>query len=348
MTVLVTGGAGFLGSHVTDLLLASGERPRVLVRPGERVSAPAGADVEVHVGDVADRGTLEAALDGVERVLHCAARTGPWGPEAEYARTNVHGLEALIRTAVDAGVRRLVHVSSMSVHGVDVRGAADESSPLRDEPNPYCRSKVAGERLIERLVRDEGAPVTIVRPGWIYGPRDTGSFARIARMIDRRRFVMAGSGHNHVPLIYVDDVARGVLLASRPDQAVGRAYLLVNDEPVTQRDFVAAIAAELGVPAPARRVPYRLGLTLAAIAEGAARLLSPSTPPPATRFGIQLLGGENRFDITRARQELGFAPLVPLAEGVSRSVAWYRATHGGGGETGPAHQPGTSLQEARA
>jgi nucleoside-diphosphate-sugar epimerase len=329
MTVLLTGAAGFLGSHLTDLCLANGERPRVLVRPGESVRAD--ADVDVHRGDVGDRAVLEAAVRGVDRVLHCAARTGPWGPEAEYERTNVRGVETLVRTALAAGVRRVVHVSSITVHGNDVGGAADESAPLREEPNPYSRSKVAGERLLERMIRDEGAPVTIVRPGWIYGPGDRASFARIARMIEKGQMVMVGAGENHVPLIYARDAARGVLLASEAGEAAGRAYLLVNDEPVTQRDFIGAIAAELGAPTPTRHIPYKLGLMLGAAAENLGRLARRREPPPVMRYGMQMLGGENRFTITRARHELGFAPRVDLAEGVRRTVEWYRASYGAAG-----------------
>lgn len=325
MTALVTGAAGFLGSHVTDLLLARGERPRALVRPGEDVGSLAAAGVDIYPADIADRAALGAALHGVDRVLHCAARTGPWGPAAEYERTNVRGLETLVRTALDAGVRRVVHVSSITVHGNDVRGAADESAPLREEPNPYSRSKVKGERLLARMIEDEGAPVTIVRPGWIYGPRDTASFARFARMIETRRMIMLGSGQNHLPLIYARDAALGVLLASEAAQAEGKCYLLVNDEPVTQREFLAALAAELGAPAPGRRIPYRLAVGMGAVAEGLGRMSRRAQPPPVMRYGLQLLGGENRFSIGRARRELGFSPQVDLAEGVRLSVEWHRA-----------------------
>jgi nucleoside-diphosphate-sugar epimerase len=168
--------------------------------------------------------------------------------------------------------------------------------------------------------------VTILRPGWIYGPRDTASFGRVAEMIESRRMLIVGSGQNHVPLIYVGDVARGALLASEATQAAGKSYLLVNDEPVTQRDFVGAIAAELGAPMPKRHIPYRLALAAGATAETLGHLARLEHAPPLTRFGLQLLGGENRFIISRARHELGFAPSVSLAEGVRRGVAWYRAT----------------------
>jgi nucleoside-diphosphate-sugar epimerase len=325
MTVLVTGAAGFLGSHVTDLLLARGERPRALVRPGEDVASLAAADLDIYQADVGDSATLGPALQGVDRVFHCAARTGPWGPAAEYQRTNVRGLQTLVRTALDAGVGRLVHVSSITVHGNDVGGQADESAPLRAEPNPYSRSKVEGERLLEHMIQDEGAPVTIVRPGWIYGPRDTASFARFARMIETGRMIMVGSGENHLPLIYAQDAARGVLLAGEAGQAEGRSYLLVNDEPVTQREFLTAVATELGAPAPRWHIPYRLAVGLGAVAESLGRMSRRREPPPVMRYGLQLLGGENRFSISRARRELGFSPQVDLAEGVRRSVEWHRS-----------------------
>ena len=325
MTVLVTGAAGFLGGHVTDLLQSLGQRPRVLVHPDDSLERLELANVELHRGDVADPVALERAVNGVECVLHCAARIGPWGPSCEYERINVRGLETLVRTAVSAGVKRIVHVSSITVHGNDLHGTGDESAPLREEPNPYSRSKVAGERLLARMIREEGAPVTVIRPGWIYGPRDSSSFARLARRIEQRKMMMVGSGGNHVPLIYVRDVARGVLLASQVEEAEGRSYVLVNDEPVTQRDFITAIAQELGAPAPTRQIPYKPAVWIGAVAEQVGHIARRRQPPPVMRYGMQLLGGENRFSIARARSELGFAPLVDLAEGVRRSVEWYRA-----------------------
>jgi nucleoside-diphosphate-sugar epimerase len=325
VTTLVTGAAGFLGGHVTDLLQSLGERPRALVHPDDDASRLQRAGVEIHRADVADRVALQDAVRGVDRILHCAARMGPWGPPEAYERTNVRAVEALIQTALAAGVRRIVHVSSITVHGNDLRGIGDESAPLREEPNPYSRSKVAGERVIAHMVREYGAPITVVRPGWIYGPRDRASFARLARRIEQHKMLMVGSGENHLPLIYARDVARGVLLASEAEEAEGRCYVLVNDEPVTQREFVTAIARELGAPPPRRRIPYGLAVRLGAFAERCGHVARSRQPPPVMRYGMQLLGGENRFSIARARRELGFAPLVDFGEGVRRSVDWYRA-----------------------
>jgi nucleoside-diphosphate-sugar epimerase len=327
MPALVTGATGLLGSHLVDLLLERDRSVRILARPGRDAEPMERAGVEVCWGDLGDAQSLAAAVKGVDCVFHCAARTGPWGVEAEYEATNVRGLVALLDAALAAGVERFVHVSSITVHGNDVRGAADETAPFRIEPNPYSRTKVAGERLVADIIRERHAPVTIVRPGWIYGPRDLASFARFAARIQHGKMVVIGRGDNHVPLIYVRDVAQGMLLASQTLVARGRAYLLVNDEPVTQIEYLGAIAKDLGVPAPSRHIGYRPALALGAGAETVGRAARWNHPPPVMRYGVQLLGGENRFDISRARRELGFAPQVGLAEGVRQSVAWYRTVY---------------------
>jgi len=321
----VTGAAGFLGRPLTELLLARDEQVRMLVRPEDRVGSLSATGADVRRADINDHAAVATALRGVDQVLHCAARTGPWGPAAAYEQTNVRALENLVRAAQTAGVSRLVHVSSVTVHGNDVGGAADEDAPLRSEPNPYSRSKVAAEQLLARMISEEGAPVTIVRPGWIYGPGDTASFARLARQVETGRMMTVGSGENHLPLIYVRDAAQGVLLAGLAAAAAGKRYLLVNDEPVTQRAFLTAIAAELGARPPRYRIPYRLALGLGATAEGLWRLTGRAEPPPLMRYGLQLLGGENRFSIGRARRYLGFEPQVGMAEGIRLSAEWYRA-----------------------
>src|SRR2546425_13235558 len=124
MTVLVTGATGLLGSHLTDVLVERGECVRALVRPGESASCLAHPAVEICRGDMGDPAALAAAVHGVDRVLHCAARTGPWGPWADYETANIRGLRTLVEGALAAGVRRFVHVSSITVHGDDRHGTA--------------------------------------------------------------------------------------------------------------------------------------------------------------------------------------------------------------------------------
>lgn len=323
---LVTGATGLLGGAVTTLLLERGDHVRALVRPDEEAAAGslARSGVEIRHGDLRDSAALKNAVQGVDRLLHCAARTGPWGPQREYDEINVIGLQHLFEHALAAGVRRIVHVSSVTVHGNDLGGAGDETSPLRVEPNPYSRTKVLGEQIATHFIRTAGAPITIVRPGVLYGARDHNGFGRLVEKIHHGRMLQIGGGANRLPLIYVTDAARGVILAAEAEQAAGRTYLLVNDEPVTQRRYLATIARELGVVPPRRRIPYRLAIALGAFAETAEVALRRGTPPPLTRFGVTVFGGHSCFSIARARNELGFEPQVGLDEGVRLGVAWYR------------------------
>jgi nucleoside-diphosphate-sugar epimerase len=327
--VLVTGGGGFVGGHVVDLLIRGGDDVRVLAQLDEDVSRVE-ADVEVCRGDLRDRSSIEAAVDGVDRVLHCAARTGPWGDEVEYAQVNVLGVQSLVEAALAAGVERFVHVSSIAVHGTDVNGDADETAPLRAASDPYSTTKAAGERVIQRMIKRSDATVTIVRPGLVYGPRDNSGFARFAALIEQGRMPIIGSGHNHVPLIHVSDVARGIVLAADAADAIGKAYLLVGEETVTQREYFSAIADELAVAPPRIHVPYHVALALGASAEAVWHLFGRHDAPPVMRFGVRQLGGENRFSGRKARDELGFSPEVRLADGVRQSVAWYRIRANGG------------------
>ena len=325
MPVLVTGATGLIGSHVVDLLVERGESVRALVRPGEATNRLASQDVELCLGDMKDRTSLAAAVTGVEKVIHCAARTGPWGPQADYEATNVRGLEDLIELSLAAGVQRFVHVSSVIVYGADVGGTADESAAMFIEPhNPYNWSKVIGEHVVEKYVREKKAAITVVRPGWVYGPRDGNSFGRFAAMVKNGKMVVIGPGKNHVPLVYVTDVAEGILLALDSQQPAGSAYTLVNDELVTQNEFFEAIAHELKVPAPRIHVPYGIARWIGDSAEAAFKLANIQQSPPLTRYGAQLLGGENCLSIAKARQELGWSPQVNFAEGVRRGIAWFR------------------------
>lgn len=321
MKTLVTGAAGMLGSHLAELALQRGDTVRLFVRSAEDVAWLASAGAEVCRGDLGDRASLETAVAGMDLVLHCAARTGPWGPWPDYEAANVRGPKILTELAMAARVQRIVHVSSIVVHGLAVGAGIDETAPFGTEGDPYSRSKRAGELELQRLIKEKGAPVTIVRPGLIYGSRDYNSFGRFARMVEQGKMVLIGSGNNHLPLIYVTDVVRGILLAAAAPQAPGRAYLLVNDEAVTQRDYFDAMARELGVAPPRRHVPYRLALALGKTAEIAGHLTARKQPPPLMRFGLKQVGGENRFVISRARKELGFSPEVNLAQGVREALA---------------------------
>lgn len=327
MKVLVTGAAGFLGGHLVDMLVEQNYAVRAMVRPSEDASRLyALKNVEVVLGDLTDEASLKRAVRDVQRVFHVAAKTGPWGTEDMYRAINVQGLADLIHASLDAGVQRFVHTSSITVYGHHLQGIVTEDDPFRAEDNPYSRTKIAGEKLIANLVKDKGAPIVIVRPGWIYGPRDSASFGRFVAMVEAGKGFLLGFGKNIVPVVYVRDVAQGLIKAGEAgNETIGRAYTIADDHRVTQAEYLNTIAACLHVPPVSLKLPYTALYLAGRSAEWAWQAMGRrnAAPPPVTTYGVTLLGSDQIFSIGRARHELGYEPAFDLTRGVAEGVRWY-------------------------
>ncbi|MBV9256587.1 MAG: NAD-dependent epimerase/dehydratase family protein [Ktedonobacteraceae bacterium] len=333
MKVLVTGAAGFLGGHLVDMLVERGDEVRAMVRPTEDTShLHTLTGVEIVHGDLTDAGSLKRAVQGVQCVYNVAAKTGPWGSESAYRAVNVWGVADLIRAAMDAGVQRIVHTSSITVYGHHLRGIVSEDRPYHAEDNPYSRTKIEGEKLIADLVEGSGAPVVIVRPAWIYGPRDEASFGRFVARVESGKYFIIGSGKNVVPAVYVRDVAQGLIRAGNADdRVIGRAYTLADDRRVTQSEFMDAIADALHVPRLSLHVPFSALYTTGRSAEIVWQAMGRrnATPPPLTTYGITLIGGDQWFSIDKARRDLGYAPQYDIYRGIAEGVRWYQGTKKG-------------------
>jgi nucleoside-diphosphate-sugar epimerase len=320
--ILVTGGGGFVGRYLVPALQAPGDRVRVLALPGEDTSWLEARGVEVLRGDVREPETLVAAMRGIDAVVHLAAMMGIWSSWESYRAVNVDGTRNVCAAALDAGVRRLVHVSSWTAYGMNLRRTVAEDSPLTPPHEPYAASKAEADAMVQDLT-GKGLPAVIVRPGTIFGPGDRLNFGRIADGIRNGRWLIVGSGGNALPLVFVTDVVEGLLRVLRADRAVGQAYNITNDRPLTQREAWELVAESLGASPPRRHVPYGALLGVAYAAEQAARLTG-ARQPLITRHGVMLFGGDNRHSIDKARRELGYEPQVPLREGLRLTADWYR------------------------
>jgi nucleoside-diphosphate-sugar epimerase len=194
------------------------------------------------------------------------------------------------------------------------------------ENNPYSHSKVTGEMVVSTLVRRSGAPVVVVRPAWVYGPRDHASFGRFVNRIEQGKSFLIGSGHNRVPVVYVGDVAQGLIRAGdASSKAIGQAYNLADDRWVTQREYVNTIATALQVAPVSRHIPYAALYAAGRLTEvlwGSADRQK-TTPPPFTTYGISLLGRDQAFSIEKARSELGYVPEFDIKRGITEGVRWY-------------------------
>lgn len=324
--ILVTGGNGFVGRHVVKALQERGDDVRVLALPGEDASLLEERCVEIHRGDIRDPGTLVAPMREADAVVHLAAMMDVWRPFEDYYAVNVLGTENVCRAALAAGVGRVVHMSSSSVYGMALGRPADEGFPLIPFPDAYPLTKAAGDRLVARMIRSQRLPAVIVRPDQIFGPGDQLHFGRMAERSRAGTTVIVGAGDNALPLVYVADAVQGLLLALGERAAVGEAYNITSDRPLTQKQFLRAIAREVGGRAPRVHLPFAALYAAGWVAERVASLASSWRRPPITRLGVAFAGTDNRFRIDKARRELGYAPRVELEEGVGLSARWYLQT----------------------
>jgi nucleoside-diphosphate-sugar epimerase len=321
LRVLVTGATGFTGGHLARALARRGDTVRALVRDEARARALREHGVTLAVGDLADAPSLDRAARDVDVVFNIAALYREAGlPDETYRAINAGGVRTLIEAAARSGVRRVVHCSTVGVHGDVEHPPANEEAPLRPG-DVYQRTKLEGEEVARRASAETGVEVVIARPTGIYGPGDR-RLLKLFRGVARRRFVILGSGRIYYHLTYIDDLVEGFRLCGDVPAAAGRTYILAGGEVTTLNELVARIASEAGVAPISWHLPVWPFWLAGAICEGVCAPFG--IAPPLYRRRVDFFTKSRAFDITRAREELGFAPAVGLTDGIRRTLEWYR------------------------
>ncbi len=322
---LVTGASGLLGSHVVEKLLAMGEPVRALVRPSSDTRLLDEWGVEKALGDITDAQSLVEAMKGVKRVYHVAAQVGDWGPWERFVVVTIDGTRNMLAAARQAKIQRFLHVSSISAYGhPDGDGLVlDESAPLGVNLHKwsyYSRAKVEAEKLVWQAHSAGDVPVTVVKPSWLYGPRDRASMPRLIRAIRAGKAKLIGDGTNRLNLTYAGNGAEGCVLAATNEKALGESYNLSSDGPIQQREYINKIAECLGCPPVTRKVPYGVARGAAFLMELFGHMLGRKKPPLVTRYSVWLIGRRCFFSSEKARRELGWEPTVGYDEGVRLAV----------------------------
>jgi len=214
------------------------------------------------------------------------------------------------------------------VYGMGEGHPLHEDSPLRPIQDIYAVTKAVADERVQKFIVQEHLPAVIVRPNVTFGPGDQVNFQRMADRLKAGKVVIIGSGHNVIPFVYVSDVVRGLLLAAGQDGAVGQAYNLSHDQPLSQAEIWRAIAEEIGVKPPRFHVPYSALYALALLAERAVRSNHPQRQPLVTKLGVKLFGTDNRPTTEKARRELGYAPSISIREGIRLAASWYLRQQG--------------------
>lgn len=320
--ILITGAAGFTGLSLALTLAAAGHRIRGLVRNRDGAGVLERAGVTAVAGDIRDREVLRQATEGIDTVYHLAAvfrRVGV--PDSEYREVHVDATRRLIEASAAAGVRRIVHCSTVGVHGsVSEEAPATEDAPFQPG-DIYQETKLEGEQAAIETADRIGVPLTVVRPGPIYGPGDKRLFKLIGG-VARKRFRLLGNGSPHFQMVYIDDLTEGLRQAAAAPIAAGRTYILTGEEAPTLNQLVVEIAGVARVPSPRLRLPVWPFWLAGALCE--AVCVPFGAEPPIFRRRVKFFTSNRWFDISRARNELGFAPKVSLRDGLRRTIESYR------------------------
>jgi 2-alkyl-3-oxoalkanoate reductase len=321
-TIFITGGTGLVGSHAVEEALHRGHRVRALVRPTSDTRWLDRWGVEQIRGDLTDSEALRRGVAGADWVFNCAAKVGDWGTLEEFRALNVAAFGLLLDAAADAGVERFVHVSSLGVYEArDHHGTDEQTPPAADSLDAYTRSKTEAEALALRYHTERGLPVAIVRPGFIYGPRDRTVLPKLVRVLRAGRFAYFGSGDQVLNCIYVKNLVHGIFLAAEGPGAVGQVFNLTDGGRVTKRQFIGRVAELAGLKPPRRRIPLWLAWTLAVLMERRARRLGSTTPPLVNKARYKFLGLNLDYSIEKARRVLGYQPPFTTEEGLVASMA---------------------------
>lgn len=324
--MLVTGASGLVGSHVVAAARAQGIPVLALVRGTSDTSLLDEWGVETIAGDMAEGESLQEVVSGVSLIVHTAAKVGDWGPVEEYRDVNVRGLENLLEAALATGsLKRFVHISSLGVYEARDHYGTDESEkPNATGIDGYTFSKFEAEQLIERYIQEKNLPAVVLRPGFIYGPRDRTVLPKLLERIRNKGFKFLGSGEQLMNNTYVGNLVDAIFLALESKQAVGQIYNITDPALVSKREFVSTIARLAGYDVPTKSVPMPVARGLAKVLEKLWRLRGKQEAPLLSGARIKFLGLNLDFCIDKAKRELNYRPAVEFADGMQQTIESFK------------------------
>jgi len=323
MRVLMTGATGFLGRAVARRLVEAGHAVAALVR--ENDAGLTALDIEQPIGDIASLDAVSAAVAGRDAIVHCAARTEPFGRIDDYYDTNVRGTDNLLAACEIRGVRKLVFTSCAGVviDKADLNGVNETQRIPAQAPTPYLATKALAEQHVLAANGPELATVAL-RPHLLWGPAEDRWLPQIATLAKAGRLRLFGEPGNKIDTCYIDNAADAHLAALdriEPGSAIaGKAYFITQGEPASVEGFVNGLLRAAGYPTETRRHSALLARVLASTASLRRRVTG--TTPLLTADSLALFGRAAWFNISAARRDLDYAPRVGMAEGFARVSAY--------------------------
>jgi dihydroflavonol-4-reductase len=324
--LLVTGGTGFIGSHLAEEGRRRGAEVVVLGltdRPEERANAEllSGMGAEVLPGSITDPKLCREAMKGATHVFHLAVAMREGGKSDEFFESiNLDGTRHLLEAASVQRVQRFVYCSTIGIYGHRAPGITREESPLAPG-NIYERTKVSAERLVREFAEKCNLPAVVLRPADVYGPRDQ-RLLKLFKGVSRGRFPLFGSGEGRRHMVYVDDVVSAFFQACDRDEALGEGLIIAGPRSCTLRDLLDEITRATGSKRYGVRLPLAPMLLLAGVVEDACAAVK--IDPPIYRRRMDFFHSDSEFDTSRARRVLKWKPQVELRDGIRRTLEAYR------------------------
>jgi nucleoside-diphosphate-sugar epimerase len=321
----ITGATGFAGSHLAEACVRRGHAVITLARASSDTALLETLGVEIVRGDLNDEAAIRQAMQGADVVVHCAAKVGDWGPVAEYRQVNVEGTRKLLDAAVGRPLHRFVHLSSLGVYAARHHYGTNESEPIPDSHmDGYTQTKVESEKLVREYHDKHKLPLVILRPGFIYGPRDRTVLPKLMQALADGQVRYLGSGEQAMNTIYVSHLVDAIFLAIDKPNAVGQTYNLTDDEPVSKKRFMETIADAAGLPRPTKHIWLWFAKLSARYLETWAWLIGAKQSPRLTRARVKFLGLNLGFSCEKAKRELGYAPTPCFERGIREAVEWWK------------------------
>ena len=306
MNIFITGATGFIGKALVNRLLEDNHKVTSLLLPGDQTLPSEGS--AILRGDITDPESLAGKIRGHDVVVHLAGAVGYSQKWKTCIALNRQGTHNVVSETIRTGVRRFVHMSSVSVYGRVPEVPIDEDFPLKKIGDPYGDTKIAAEQILRLHESRREIDLTVIRPTVIYGPGDTLFLPRLIENLKGEYPRIIGNGRNTVDLIHVTDVAEFVSLVIRTPGSVGKTYNLTHPGNPTWKALLTAVASVLGVRAPEKRLPYRLAMVVAIWLELVT--LVTGKPPRLTRYAVRNVGRQYRYLTDRMQHEFGFTPAI--------------------------------------
>lgn len=321
MKVLVTGATGFTGHNLSKKLLEDGHEVRILVRSNKRVALTPDVRLEVQEGDIRDKAAVEKAVEGVTKVFNIAAMfRSAASVDQDYHDIHVKGTQHLLNAALQNGVTRFVHCSTVGVHGDVKTPPATEESPYAPA-DIYQRTKLEGELWAREFADKNDIELSVIRPTAIYGPGDM-RLLKLFKLAVKNITPVIGTGKIYYHMVYIDDLVQGFIRASEKKEAVGEVFIVGGEENMMLDDLLTTISRITNRPEKLVHIPALPFQLAGSLCE---KICIPfGIEPPIYRRRVDFFTKSRSFDISKAKDLLGYTPQYGLHDGLSRTAEWYK------------------------